>query len=207
MRQLVIVFVVLLVIAVGASVVGLLLTDGAPGLSGPTVISWHLDGRLMDYEPRPNFPLGEATSPTSLIDVYKALVTARTDPAVKGLALSLHNTGFGLAKAQEIRRLLLALRDAGKFVECYLEAGGEGANGTLAFYVATACGTIHLAPAADLNLLGLHANLTSSISASTRARSRSTLNTRVRPPRKRPSKRFWTTTTLRSWGRSRQRAS
>jgi protease-4 len=160
MRQLVIVFAVLFFIALVAGALGLLLIDDVPSLSGPSVISWHVDGRLMDYEPTPNIPLGGTAEPTSLINVYKALVSARTDPDVKGLALSLHNVGFGLAKAQEIRRLLLALRDHGKFVDCYLEAGGEGTNGTLGYYVATACGTIHLAPAADLNLLGLHANLT-----------------------------------------------
>ena len=49
----------------------------------------------------------------------------------------------------------MALRRAGKFVECYLETAGEGSNGTLAYYLATACETIHLAPAGDLNLLGL----------------------------------------------------
>ena len=52
---------------------------------------------------------------------------------------------------------MIALRRAGKFVECYLETAGEGSNGTLAYYLATACETIHLAPAGDLNLIGLYA--------------------------------------------------
>ena len=51
---------------------------------------------------------------------------------------------------------MMALRRAGKFVDCYLETAGEGSNGTLAFYLATACERIYLAPAGDLNLLGLY---------------------------------------------------
>src|SRR6185295_16331328 len=67
------------------------------------------------------------------------------------------NADFGLGKAQELRRQMLALRRAGKFVECFLETAGEGSNGTLEYYLATACERIHLAPAGDFNLLGLYA--------------------------------------------------
>ena len=59
-----------------------------------------------------------------------------------------------MAKAQELRRQMLALRRAGKFVECYLETAGEGSNGTLEYYLASACDDITLAPAGDVNLLG-----------------------------------------------------
>src|SRR6185369_3649357 len=69
----------------------------------------------------------------------------------------LHPDGdLGLAKAPELRRPMMALRRSGKFVDCYLETAGEGSNGTLAFYLATACEQIYLAPAGDLNLLGIY---------------------------------------------------
>ncbi len=67
MRQLVIVFAVLFLIALVAGVAGLLLIDDIPSLSGPKVISWHLDGRLLDYEPRPDFPLGNTASRRSAL--------------------------------------------------------------------------------------------------------------------------------------------
>jgi len=160
MRKLLLVFVVLILVAVAAIVIGLSMIGDGTSLSGPSVLSWHLDDRLMDYAPRPEWPWGDESDETSLATIYKALVSARSDPDVEGLALSIHNARFGLGKAQQIRRLLKGLQEAGKFVDCYLETAGEGSNGTLAYYVATACGTIRLAPGGDLNLLGLHANRT-----------------------------------------------
>lgn len=160
MRKLLIVFIVLILIAVSAIVVGLIMIDDGPSLTGPTVLTWHLDEPLLDYSPRPDWPWGGQGEEMSLATIYKALVSARQDPNIEGLALSIHDARFGLGKSQEIRRLLQSLRDAGKFVDCYMETAGEGTNGTLAYYLASVCETIRLAPGGDLNLLGLHADRT-----------------------------------------------
>jgi protease-4 len=156
MRQLLIIVLILGFIAFGAIVVGLMMLDDAPSLGGPQVLSWHLDQPLMDYAPRPEWPWGIESGETSLATVFKALVSARHDPDINGLAVTIHNARFGFAKAQQIRRLLQGLREEGKFVDCYLETAGEGTNGTTAYFVATACDTIRIAPAGDLNVLGLH---------------------------------------------------
>lgn len=160
MRKLLIVFAVLVLISVSALVVGLMMLNDTPSLSGPAVLSWHLDDQLLDYSPGPEWPWGGVQAETSLAMIYKALVSARQDSNIEGLALTIHDARFGLAKSQEIRRLLNDFRATGKFVDCYLETAGEGTNGTLAYYVATACDTIRLAPGGDLNLLGLHADST-----------------------------------------------
>lgn len=158
MRRLLLILTVLLSVALVAALVGAYLANDLPRLSGPTMLAWHLDRPLVDYEPQPAWPITVAASETSLIDVYRALEAARRDRSLEGVALYIHQARFGLAKATQIRRLLIDLRDAGKLVDCYLETAGEGSNGTLAYYLATACDEIHLAPAGDLNLLGLMAD-------------------------------------------------
>ncbi|HEX5757594.1 MAG TPA: signal peptide peptidase SppA [Thermoanaerobaculia bacterium] len=158
MKKLVAVFLVLVVVAVGAAVAGILLARGDRPLAGPTVLVWRMDRTVLEQAPTSGFPFAASITLDSMAELYPALRAARDDRAVKGLAVYIEDADFGLAKAQEFRRQLAALRRAGKFVECYLETAGEGSNGTLAYYLATACEKIHLAPAGDLNLLGLYAD-------------------------------------------------
>lgn len=158
MKKLIVIFVLLLAVAVLAAVAGILLARGSVGgsaLGGPTVLVWHVAGPVLEQSV-PAFPFSGAAEADSLQELYPALRAAREDRSVRGLAVYIQEADFGLAKAQELRRQLMALRQAGKFVECYLETAGEGGNGTLPYYLATACERIHLAPLGDVNLLGLH---------------------------------------------------
>jgi protease-4 len=156
MKKLLLIFVALLGIAVAATIAGILLghKGGGAGSAGPTVLVWQVDGPVLEQE-SPRLPFSGDREPDSLAQLYPAFRAARQDTGIKGLAVYIQNAELGLAKAQELRRQMLALRRAGKFVECYLETAGEGSNGTLAYYLATACERIHLAPSGDLNLLGL----------------------------------------------------
>ncbi|HEX9667924.1 MAG TPA: signal peptide peptidase SppA [Thermoanaerobaculia bacterium] len=158
MKKLVVVFLVLVAVAVAAAGAGILLSRGGRALGGPTVLVWRLDRTILEQAPTSGFPFAASATLDSMAELYPALRAAREDDGVKGLAVYIQGADFGLAKAQEFRRQLAALRQAGKFVECYLETAGEGSNGTLAYYLATACERIHLAPAGDLNLLGLFAD-------------------------------------------------
>ena len=159
MRRLLLALAALLSLAVLATLLGIYLADDLPEITGgPRILTWHLDQPVIDYMPRPGWPLPPAASDTSLIDIFAALSSARTDDAVDGVAVYVHNARFGLAKAQQMRRLLDEISANGKPVDCYLETAGEGTNGTLAYYLASVCDTVHLAPAGDLNLLGLLAD-------------------------------------------------
>jgi protease IV len=163
MKKLLVIFLVLVVIAVVAAVGGVVLAgrnglgrEEGGRLGGPTVLVWRVDGPLIEQAVEPSFPFG-GPDVDSMAKLYAAFRAAREDKNVEGLAVYIQDAHFGLAKAQELRRQFGALRRAGKFVECYLEAAGEGGNGTLAYFLASACDKIHLAPAADVNLLGLYA--------------------------------------------------
>ena len=159
MKKLLAIFVFLMVVAIAATVAGIL-AGGAGGKKGPskgdTVLVWRLEGPVLEQE-EPRLPFSEDVEAGSIAQLYPAFRAAVRDSGIKGLAVYIEDASFGLAKAQELRRQMMALRRAGKWVECYLETAGEGSNGTLEYYLATACERIHLAPAGDLNLLGLNA--------------------------------------------------
>lgn len=160
MRRLLIVFLVLLAVGLLAAAGGFLLAARDPGaaLGGKVVLTWRLSGPLPDQPPLAPLPLPGWEAPASFASAFQALRAARTDPRVRGLAVVVDDPLFGLAKAQEIRDLLAALRGAGKFVDCYLETAGEGENGTLDYLIASACDTVGLAPSGEINLLGLYAD-------------------------------------------------
>ena len=142
----------------GALVAGLgyWLLDRPHGLvGGGRRLTLRLDSPLAEHDLAGGLPLPGSEPPLTLSVAYRGLRAARTDPRIRGLELYIQDAAFGLAKAQELRRQLTLLREAGKSVDCYLETAGEGSNGTLEYYLASACGDIALAPAGEINLLGL----------------------------------------------------
>ncbi len=159
MRRLLILFLVLLALGVALAALGLVLARGAAGSFASTrVLTLDLRGDLADYQPQAPLPwLGGATS-LDLAHLWRGLAAARHDDSVAALAVRIDEADFGLAKAQEIRRQIAETAAAGKRVACYLDTAGEGANGTLEYYVASACPSISISPAGELNLLGLWAD-------------------------------------------------
>lgn len=159
MKRLAVIFVLLVLVALAATVTGILLSSGdGPALGGPTVLVWRVQGPIPEQRQPDILDLSSHAQTDSVAALYRGFRAARRDPSVAGLAVYLRDTGFGMAKAQEFRRQLRALSEAGKFVECYFETVGEGTNGTLGYYLATGCDRIHLAPVGSLNLLGLYAD-------------------------------------------------
>lgn len=136
----------------------LLLRHEAPTWSSSKVLTLTLDSPLPDLAAEPTLPFFGAEEPASLALLYRGFLSAKTDPSVVGVALYIQDAAFGLAKAQELRRQIAALAAAGKPVRCYLETAGEGGNGTLEYFLASACSSIALAPAGEISLLGLYAD-------------------------------------------------
>ena len=159
MRRLLIVFALLLVLAIGMAMVGIFFSAGrSPALGGSRVLTWKLDAPLVDYSETPDLQLFRRRSPQGLASLHRLLVQARNDPDVKGLGIYIQNARFGFGKAQELRSLLQSIAAADKFVDCYLETAGEGTNGTLAYYLASACQRITLSPLGELNTVGIYSD-------------------------------------------------
>ncbi len=158
MRRLLIVFAILLALAVVTAAVGIFFSGGSHAVGGPRILVWRLDTPLVDYSEGPDLSSLRRHSPRSMAGLHQALVQARKDDNIRGLAIYLQTAGFGFGKAQELRSLLQSFRSADKPVECYLETAGEGSNGTLAYYLASACSRITLSPLGDWNVVGLYAD-------------------------------------------------
>src|SRR3978361_1053825 len=135
MKKLLLIFVILLGVAVLVTVAGIVASrKGQAASDGATILVWKLDGPVLEQE-MPRLPFSNAAQPDSIAQLSPAFRAARLDVGIKGLAVYIENAELGLAKAQELRRQMMALRRAGKFVECYMETAGEGSNGTLAYYL------------------------------------------------------------------------
>lgn len=158
MRRLLWILIALVLVGLGFATGGVLLARrGAalPGFDSARLLSLRLGGGLDDYAAVVPFALPGDRRPPTVASIWHALEAARRSRGVRGVAVHVGNLSVGLAKADELRRQFQATVAAGKFVACYLDTAGEGSNGTLEYYVASACSTVSLAPAGELNLLGL----------------------------------------------------
>lgn len=159
MRRLLVLFVVFAALGAAVALVGLMLARSErDGSSGRRVVSFALAQPLEEYAAGVDLPLVDVDEALHLEQLWRALSAARVDDDVVGVAVKIDDAAFGLAKAQELRRLFQELDRAGKRVACYLDTAGEGSNGTLDYYVASACSEVSLSPAGELNLLGLYAD-------------------------------------------------
>jgi protease-4 len=88
----------------------------------PLIAVYDLEGKLAEGGPSQASLLDlDATRPLTLFDVTRSLGRALTDAAVKAVVLDADGAEFDLSQIQEIRRHLLALREAGKDVWLYSE--------------------------------------------------------------------------------------
>lgn len=94
----------------------------------------------------------DPSRPLTLLDVTRSLEKAATDPEVKAVVLDVDGVGLDFAQIQEIRRQLVALRDAGKDVWMYTE---HLSNGTA--LLGSAANHFTLMPEADCSFHGIHA--------------------------------------------------
>lgn len=109
---------------------------------------------------------GIAEQPTSLPfdfnhriampDLVRGLDVAAQDPRIDNLVLYLGRGGVNMAQVQEIRDAIQEFRKSGKKVQAFAESFGEGGDGTLHYYLASAADRITLQPSGDLRLTGFH---------------------------------------------------
>lgn len=161
MRRLLILFALFVALAVVVAMAGIFFSAGRPATFGRShILTWKLDAPLVDYSETPDLQFFRRRSPQGLASLHRILVQARDDERIKGLGITIQNARFGLAKAQEIRSLLASFAEVDKSVHCYLETAGEGSNGTLAYFLASACQRITLSPLGELNTVGIYSDST-----------------------------------------------
>jgi protease-4 len=89
------------------------------------------------------------------LSLLRRLRDAGRDHRVRGLLLELDELPFSFAQIEELRELVLDARARGKPIAAYLK--GNAGNG--AYLLATACDRIYVHPAANLDLVGLSAEM------------------------------------------------
>jgi protease-4 len=114
-----------------------------------------LAGKIIEEPPAD--PIGRLLHSDDLTvrDHVEALYRARDDRHITRLLVTIDAPKIGLARAQELRDAILEFQTSNKPATCYLETAGEFSPGNKEYYLATACGSIWLAPPGDINLTGL----------------------------------------------------
>ncbi|MGF1611248.1 MAG: S49 family peptidase [Kiloniellales bacterium] len=108
-------------------------------------------------ETRPDNPLARASLRDVVVlrDTVEALDAAAGDARVVGLVARVGRGGLGLADIQELRDAVGRFRESGKFALAFAESFGEGGNGTLHYYLASAFEEVWLQPSGDFAVTGL----------------------------------------------------
>ena len=152
-RRGVIVVFILIFIAMGISMMGLLIIGAFVGTppSVPSNATLYLPVRAPFPEIESSNLLSQfATQPATLRETIEAIHKAKVDTRVKALVITPSATGALWAQLQEVRAALEDFRTSGKQITAYLEAGGAQE-----YYVASVADRVVLMPAGQLDLTGL----------------------------------------------------
>ena len=141
------------------TILALLMVAGWPGeaLAAKRILRLRLDGPVME---KPNDMAGLMSmfgqeSAHTLREWVKTIREAAADHEINGLALIIEQPQMSLAQVEELTRALQTFRSKGKPVYCYMDSAGN-----LSYALASAADRITLAENGELEITGLHAQLT-----------------------------------------------
>jgi protease-4 len=138
-----------LVVLAGLALYPFLSTGGARDFDTPGVLAIDLDGLIVERAHEDFFGAELEGARYELLDLALALDRAAEDDRIAGVYLRVGSPEMGWAKAEEIRRRLLAFRESGKFVYAYTPFTDE-----LGYYVALAADRFYVLPNAGLEMNG-----------------------------------------------------
>jgi protease-4 len=129
----------------------LLMKDGPPSLNNEA--RWLLvrvNPELSDYPASGGFVADPMDLPPLTTEISRAVRDAATDEEVPGLFLEINGVGLGWAQTQELRDALVAFQASGKPCVAWSEAYTNRE-----YYLASACGSVKMAPAGLILVNGL----------------------------------------------------
>ena len=110
-----------------------------------------LQGEVPENPEQPYFGRREPSFTELILGIYRAAA----DPSIGEMVLNMRSLSLGLGRGQELREALAEFRSHGKRIICHLSYPGN-----LDYYVASIADSILMDPVAQLNLVGLRAELT-----------------------------------------------
>ena len=149
-----------LLIVVGATAIGFLAvkSERLRGMEAevPDQLVLRLDLANGILEAQPDNPLSRAAlgGPPDMFSILRTLKAAAADERVQGLFLRLGQGKIGMAQVQELRSAIARFRESGKSVDAFAESFGEGGNGMLHYYLASAADQIWLQASGRLQITG-----------------------------------------------------
>ncbi|MEO8027550.1 MAG: signal peptide peptidase SppA [Bryobacteraceae bacterium] len=133
------------------AVIRLSTTERKPSVPESAALVMKLEGDLPEVPPLDvPLPFLESQTPSTIVETWRMLQRAGTDPHVKALVLEPRGLGVGWAKLEELRQDILTFKKTGKPVYAYLRGPG-----TREYYLASAADKIYLAPEDLLDVKGL----------------------------------------------------
>jgi protease-4 len=118
------------------------------------LIEIELEGDLSEEEEKSLIPFYPRKKKLTMWDLERIFDHVSKSQNVKGVLLIIRTLKIGLARAGGIRRNICDLRESGKRVFVYLEAGGN-----IEYLISSAAEMIFLSPWSTLNLIGLKAEV------------------------------------------------
>lgn len=118
------------------------------------LIEIELEGQLPEEEEKSLIPFYPRKKNLTIWDLETIFDHASKSQSIKGVLLIIRNLKIGLARAWGIRRSISELRESGKSVFIYLEAGGN-----VEYLISSAAEMIYFSPWSTLNLIGLKAEV------------------------------------------------
>jgi protease-4 len=151
------------IVIVGIFIGGLVIAGVAARMArqpaAATVLEIKLDGPVPEQTEDDPLTRWFAGRELSLVDHLDVLRRARDDRRISGLFVVIDRPALGFGRVQELRDAIRDFQAGGKWATCYLETAGEFASGNREYYLATACGSIWMAPPGDVNLIGVRAEV------------------------------------------------
>ncbi len=126
-----------------------------PEIPDQSVLSLDLSAGLVEARPDNPFAQISLGQVLTLREAVEALEAAGEDPRVQGLIARLGIGELGIAQVQELRQAVSEFRETGKFTIAFAESFGEGGDGTLHYYLASAFGEVWLQPSGGFDVTGL----------------------------------------------------
>jgi len=140
---------------VGAALLWRDLTLPSEPMPEAAVLQLDLRDEIVEADPLSLPLIGPLEQQLALHQLIDGIHAAAVDDRVTGLIARVSGTKLGIAQIEEIRAAIAAFRETGKPTIAYAETFGEGGDGTLDYYLASAFDEIWLQPSGEVAITGL----------------------------------------------------
>ena len=119
------------------------------------VLQLDLREEIVEADPLSLPLIGPIEPQLAMHQLIDGIHAAAADDRVTGLIARVSGTQLGIAQIEEIRTAIAEFRESGKPTIAYTETFGEGGDGTLDYYLASAFDEVWMQPSGEIAMTGL----------------------------------------------------